>query len=236
MATFALLIPVLNEAKTLDSVLDRLLAIQRVDQCVVVNDGSRDGTAELLRRRLASGEPRMRVVTHERNRGKGAAIRSGLTAVTADFAVIQDADTEYDPADLDKIFTALESRQAPVVFGSRFLRPNPNLYRTYLLGNKVLTRVANVLGGGNLTDAYTCYKGMSVSHWNQLQLRSRGFEIEAEISMKVLRAGWRILEVPISYRPRSFAEGKKIRPRDAAKGIAEMLRVRFAEPRIRGEM
>lgn len=234
MATFALLIPVLNEAKTLDGVLDRLLAIKRVDQCVVVNDGSRDGTADVLRRRLASGESRLRVVTHERNKGKGAAIRSGLAAVTADYLVIQDADTEYDPADLDKIFTALETREAPVVFGSRFLRPNPNLYRTYLLGNKLLTSFANVLGRGNLTDAYTCYKGMSIDLWRRLQLSSRGFEIEAEITMKCLRAGWRVMELPISYRPRSFAEGKKIRPRDALKGIAKMLRVRFSEPRITG--
>lgn len=235
MATFGLLVPVLNEERTLDAVLDRLLAIQRVDQCVVINDGSRDGTGDLLRRRLATGESRLRVVTHERTRGKGAAIRSGLGAVTTDYAVIQDADTEYDPADLDAIFRVLENKEAPLAFGSRFLRPNPNLYRTYLFGNKLLTKIVNLLGGGRLTDAYTCYKAMSVERWRRLQLVSDGFEIEAEIAMKALLAGWRILELPISYRPRTFSEGKKIRPRDAIRGILTMLRVRFMEPRITGE-
>ena len=231
-ATFGLLVPVMNEERTLDAVLDRLLAIKRVDQCIVINDGSRDGTADVLKRRLALGDPRLRVVTHERNRGKGAAIRSGLNAVTTDYAIVQDADTEYDPNDLDAIFTALEMRQAPVVFGSRFLRPNPNLYRTYLWGNKLLTGIANVLGGGRLTDAYTCYKAMSRERWHRLKLKSAGFEIEAEICMKCLLARWPILEIPISYRPRSFAEGKKIRPKDAVKGIVKMFRVRFASRRI----
>jgi len=232
MATFALLVPVMNEARTLDSVLDLLLAIPRVDQCIVINDGSRDGTADVLKRRLAAGDPRLRVVTHERNRGKGAGIRSGLSAVTTDFAIVQDADTEYDPADLQRIFDALEKKEAPVVFGSRFLRPNPNLYKSYLFGNKLLTGIANLLGGGKLTDAYTCYKGMPIDLWRRLQLVSSGFEIEAEIVMKCLLAGWRVLEIPISYRPRSFAEGKKIRPRDAIKGIMKMFRIRFMTPRI----
>lgn len=232
MATFALLVPVMNEARTLDAVLDRLLAIKRVDQCIVINDGSRDATADVLRKRLAAGDPRIRVVTHEHNRGKGAAIQSGLSAVTTDFAIVQDADTEYDPDDLEKIFAALESKEAPVVFGSRFLRPNPNLYRSYLLGNKLLTGIANFLGGGNLTDAYTCYKGMSIGLWRRLQLKSAGFEIEAEISMKCLLSGWRVLELPITYKPRSFAEGKKIRPKDAIKGIMKMLRVRLMKNRV----
>jgi glycosyltransferase involved in cell wall biosynthesis len=227
-ARFALLVPALNEERTLNAVIDRLLAIRRVDQLVVINDGSKDRTGELLRARLAAGESRLRVVTHEVNRGKGAAIRSGLSAVTADFAVIQDADTEYDPNDLDRIFTALESGEAPVIFGSRFLKSNPNLYRTYLMGNKLLTAVANLLAGGHLTDAYTCYKGMSTENWRKLRLVSSGFEIEAEISMKCLLAGWRVLELPISYRPRSFADGKKIRPKDAIKGILKMLQVRMA--------
>lgn len=232
MATFALLVPVMNEARTLDAVLDLLLAIKRVDQCVVINDGSRDATGDVLRKRLAAGDSRLRVVTHEKNRGKGAAIRSGLSAVTTDYAIVQDADTEYDPNDLQRIFAALEKKEAPVVFGSRFLQHNPNLYRSYLFGNKLLTGIANILTGGKLTDSYTCYKGMSIERWRRLALTSNGFEIEAEISMKCLLAGWRVLELPISYRPRSFAEGKKIRPRDALKGIMKMFRIRFMTPRI----
>jgi glycosyltransferase involved in cell wall biosynthesis len=227
VATFALLVPVLNEERTLNAVLDRLLAIPRVTLLVVINDGSTDGTGDLLERRIAGGEKRIRVVTHEHNRGKGAAIRSGLSVVTTDFAVIQDADSEYEPSDLEHIFSILEAGLSPVVFGSRFLQPNPNLYRMYLLGNKLLTSVANFLGGGRLTDSYTCYKGMATRRWKRLELTSDGFEIEAEICMKILLSKWTVEEVPITYRPRSFAEGKKIRGSDALKGILKMLAVRM---------
>lgn len=235
MATLSLVVPVLNEEKTLDGVIDRLLAFPDVTELIVVNDGSSDRTADVLRARLDRGEPRLRVVTHERNQGKGAAIRSAIAAATSDFLMIQDADAEYDPADMVAIFHRLAAGEAPVVYGSRFLRWNPTLYRMYLIGNKVLTLVANLLGGGHLTDAYTCYKGMSVERWRRLGLTSSGFEIEAEISIKCLLLGWKILEVPIHYKPRSFAEGKKIRGRDAVKGVATMLKYFVFRPSADGQ-
>lgn len=228
-STFALLVPVFNEARTIDSVLTMLLQIPRVNEIVIVNDGSSDETGKILRQRLES-EPRVRVVTHDVNQGKGAALRSGLAAATSEFLVIQDADTEYEPSDLLKIFDELEGG-APIVFGSRFLRPNPTLYPLYLLGNKTLTAFANLVGGGKLTDAYTCYKGMSLVRWRQLALESSGFEIEAEISVKALKSKWPVKEVPIMYRPRSFAQGKKIRGSDAVKGIVTMLRFASFRPR-----
>lgn len=232
MARFSLLVPVLNEERTLDGILDILLGLPRVDELIIVNDGSTDGTAQVLRRRLETEGTKIRVVTHATNQGKGAAIRSGVAAATGDFLAIQDADTEYDPGDLTRIFDELESGAAPVVFGSRFLAPNPTLYRTYLLGNKALTKFANIVAGGRLTDAYTCYKAMSLERWRALDLQSSGFEIEAEISVKCLLARWNVREVPISYKPRSFAEGKKIRGSDAIKGILTMLRWAIARPRI----
>ncbi|MBV9080362.1 MAG: glycosyltransferase family 2 protein, partial [Elusimicrobia bacterium] len=170
MATFSLLVPVYNEEKTIEAILDRLATISRVHEFVVVNDGSADQTGAILKRRLEQGHPRLRLVTHAVNQGKGTAIRSGLAAATSDFVVIQDADTEYDPADLDRIFDALEKRESPVVFGSRFLVSNPTRYPLYLMGNKVLTAFANVIGGGRLTDSYTCYKGMALETWRSLDL------------------------------------------------------------------
>ncbi len=232
--TFALLVPVFNEERTLDAILDRLQSVPNISELILVDDGSSDRTPHILRKRLEGGPSNIRVVTHEKNQGKGAAIRSGLAAATADFLAIQDADSEYDPGDLAKILEKLKEGAAPVVFGSRFLQPNPTLYPMYLMGNKAITALANIVGGGNLTDAYTCYKGMSLRRWRQLELDSSGFEIEAEISVKCLRAGWTILEVPIRYSPRSFQEGKKIRGRDALLGMLTMLRCRFFSKRISG--
>jgi glycosyltransferase involved in cell wall biosynthesis len=223
-SSITLLIPVYNEEATLDAILDRALSLERVTECVVVNDGSRDKSADVLKKRLQQGGSKIRVVTHPQNRGKGAAIRSGLRAATGEHLVIQDADAEYNPEDLNPIFDALERREAPVVYGSRFLRANPNLYRTYLIGNKLLTWILNVFGGGQLTDAYTCYKGMTLERWRSLDLQSDGFEIEAEITIKCLLSRWKILEVPIHYHPRRFDEGKKIRPSDAFYGVLTMFR------------
>lgn len=226
MKTVGVIIPALNEEKTLNGILDLVAGLGFIHQCVVVNDGSTDGTAALLKERLARGEQKIRVITHEVNRGKGSAIRSALSAIDTDHAVIQDADTEYDPRELSALFQLLESGTADVVYGSRFLIKNPNLYRTYLWGNKFLTGAINALGNGRLTDAYTCYKAMSVDRWRSLGLKSRGFEIEAEISMKCLLARWRISDVPVHYQPRTFAEGKKIRGSDAVKGILTALKIR----------
>ena len=223
--SFSVVIPVLNEEKTLDAVLDRAAGLDVVDEFIVVNDGSTDRTGEVLRRRLdGPGGSRFRVITHGTNRGKGAALRSAIGAARTDFLGVQDADREYDPEDLGRVFARAASREAAVVYGSRFLQPNPNIYPLYLIGNRVLTAAANLLGGGRLTDAYTCYKVMPVEAWRALDLRSDGFEVEAEITIKALLAGWRIEEIPIRYAPRTFAQGKKIRGADAAKGLATMLR------------
>ncbi len=225
--SFALIVPVFNEEKTLNEILDRVLTLPRVSQCVIIDDGSTDGTAAILRKRLEAGGEKLRIITHPMNRGKGAAVRSGLTFAQTDFAIIQDADAEYDPSDLAPLFSCLEQGQAEVVFGSRFLTSNPNLYPTYLWGNKFLTWFINCVGRGHLTDAYTCYKGMALSRWRALELTSEGFELEAEIATKCLLAGWRIKEVPIRYSPRSFSEGKKIRPTDAWRGMLKCLTCRL---------
>lgn len=222
-----LIIPALNEERTLNAVLDRVLSLDFIRQVVVVNDGSTDGTARLLQERLRQGSGNIRVVTHDVNRGKGSAIQSALRVIETDFAAIQDADLEYDPEELRGLFEMLEAGDADVVFGSRFITPNPNIYPLYLWGNKFLTTALNILGNGRLTDAYTCYKVMRTDRWRSLKLVSRGFEIEAEISLKCLLARWRIKDAPIHYKPRSFQEGKKIRGKDALKGLVTGLKIKF---------
>ena len=223
----SLLVPVFNEEKTIGPVLDRLAALPFVEEIVVVNDGSADGSDERIQA-AARRHPAIKTARHARNQGKGAAIRTGLDHVTGTHVVIQDADLEYDPAQIESLLEPFEDARVDAVFGSRFLLPNPNLYRMYLLGNKFMTVVLNLLGGGRLTDAYTCYKCMPLTHWKALDLSSRGFEIEAEITIKALMRGWRIVEKPVSYNPRRFEEGKKIRGRDAWKGVRKALACRMA--------
>lgn len=225
--SISLLIPVYNEAQMLNDVLDRLFQLPRVNQFIAVDDGSKDDSAKILKERLKTSGNKLRVVTHPKNRGKGGAIQSGIAIAETDYLVIHDADNEYQPSDLDKVFDVLEKKEADVVYGSRFLQANPNIYPTYLLGNKILTSFINLFGHGHLTDSYTCTKGMSVRHWRELELESNGFEIEAEISMKVLRSGWIVKEIPVTYTPRTFEEGKKIRPSDALKGMLKALECRY---------
>ena len=222
-SSFSLIIPIYNEEPTLRLILDKVKGISRISQIIFVNDGSHDRSAEILKEELEKFGPRGVLVNHEVNQGKGAAIRSAFKVATSEYGLIQDADLEYDPVDLDKMMDLLEKKEAEVVYGSRFLVSNPGLYWTYLLGNKFLTFVANVFGGGHLTDSYTCYKGMSLRAWRALDLNSSGFEIEAEITIKCLMAKWKIKEVPIGYNPRAFESGKKIRSTDALKGILKIL-------------
>lgn len=192
-------------------------------QIVYVDDGSKDKSLELLK---ASARPQDLVLTKP-NGGKGSAIRKGLEAAEGTYTVIQDADLEYDPAEINLLLQAAKSNPGHGVFGSRFLRKNPNIYKRFLLGNKTLTLCMNILFGAKLTDSYTCYKLLPTPLFRGLHLTSNGFELEAEICGRCLKTGIPITEIPISYAPRTIAEGKKINWRDAVKGLLMMLRVRF---------
>lgn len=219
-----IIVPVYNEERTLEAIMPRIFAAcDDATEVVFVDDGSKDHSLEILRR-LA--RPQDQVITKQ-NGGKGDAIRTGLSHVHAPYMVIQDADMEYDPAEIRTLLAAALASPACVVFGSRFLRPNPCLYRRFLWGNKVLSAVLSLLFFRRVTDSYTCYKLLPISIMRSLALRSTGFEMEAEISAKLLRRGIPIIEVPISYHPRTLEEGKKICFRDAWKGMLMMLKVRF---------
>jgi glycosyltransferase involved in cell wall biosynthesis len=204
----SVLVPVHNEERTLPALLDAVEARPEVYELVIVDDGSTDATAEIL----AAREFRVpaHVIRHSTNRGKGSAIRTAIAAASGDVAVIQDADLEYDPADLPSLLAPLQRQGVDVVFGTRSFSSHSAYSFWFVMGNKAVTLWNNVLFNSYLSDLETCYKLMPLEIWRQLDLRSNGFEIEPEITAKLLRRGYRIFEVPISYAARSRAEGKKL--------------------------
>ena len=219
----SILMPVYNERATVaQAIRDALAADLPVDdvEIVVVDDGSQDGTRELL---LATEWPeRVRVLTHDRNAGKGAAVRTALDAARGRYAAIMDADLEYDPNDLRRLLEPLLDGRAEVVFGTRGFDSHSSFSFWYVLGNKFVTLAANVLFNSWLADIMTCHKVMPVETMRALDLRSRGFTIEPEITAKLLRAGHRIYEVPITYNARSREEGKKLTAMDGIRTLATL--------------
>lgn len=218
-----IIVPVYNEERTLEVIVPRIFAAAADAEVVFVDDGSKDGSLAILRR-LA--RPQDQVLTKP-NGGKGDAIRMGLAQAHGMYIVIQDADTEYDPSEIAVLLQTALSKPGSAVFGSRFLRPNPTLYRRFLWGNKTLSAMLSLLFFRRVTDSYTCYKLLPADVFRSLHLTSTGFEMEAEISAKCLKRGIPIFEVPISYHPRTLEEGKKIRFSDAWKGLLMMLKVRI---------
>jgi len=226
MPTLSVLVPVYNEARTLKRVMDALTSALPDSQIVYIDDGSKDDSLAILKQ---SARPQDMILTKE-NGGKGSAIRMGIKEATGDYIVIQDADLEYDPADIKLLLARAQKNPGVIVFGSRFLQTNPNIYPLYLLGNKTLTMISNMLFCGHLTDSYTCYKLFPAALLKSLPLTADGFELEAELTALPLRRKCTIVEEPITYHPRTFSEGKKINWKDAVRGVLTMLRIRFSAP------
>lgn len=222
--TLTVIVPALNEEAFIGQVLERLLAEPTDKQILVVDDGSTDRTAEIVRDFAGRG---VQLLRHERNRGKGAAIHTALKHAAGRFVIIQDADLEYDPNDFPAIMAPLLSGRADVVYGSRNMTRNPRVSRLFYWGGRAVTFVANLLYGSHLTDEATCYKAMNRELMAGLHLQSRGFGFCAEVTAKLLRRGVRILEVPIRYNPRSWQEGKKIKMTDGAAAALILLWYRF---------
>ncbi len=223
----SIIVPVYNEEKTVLPLLNkvqsvRLMGLQK--QIIVVNDGSVDGTAALLTKIRGKN---IQIFHHEKNKGKGAAIRTAIPHTTGDYVVIQDADLEYDPSDYEKLLVPLLDGSADVVYGSRFL----GLHRAFLfwhyVGNKFLSFVTNVLYNTILTDMETCYKIFKGDIIRGLKLRSNRFEFEPEVTAKILKRGHKLFEIPISYHGRGFEEGKKITWRDGISALFALVRYRF---------
>ncbi|MDO8680956.1 MAG: glycosyltransferase family 2 protein [Acidobacteriota bacterium] len=224
----SIVVPVYNEARTVAEVIERLLAIDlpAPREILVVNDGSTDGTREVLDRIPARSE--LRVIHAERNGGKGSAIRIGFGKAAGTIVAIQDADLELDPAQIAQLVAPILSGQTRVVYGSRFLAGRPDAPWLSILANQVLTGATNVLFGGHLTDMETCYKVMTTEVARSLNLECNRFDIEPEISAKLLRDGHSILELPVRFEPRSRAQGKKIGWRDGVQAIKVLVKYRFS--------
>jgi glycosyltransferase involved in cell wall biosynthesis len=223
----SVVIPVYNEAKTLDQVVARVRASPVPKEIILVDDGSTDGSREILDR-LAT-LPGVRVLKHERNQGKGAALKTGFQVATGDVVIVQDADLEYDPAEYGRLLRPFREANADVVYGSRFLvgdYARVHLFWHYL-GNRFLTFVSNVMTGLNLTDMETCYKAFRREVIQRIDIKSRRFTIEPELTAKVARMKLRIFEVPISYAGRNYSEGKKITWRDGIAALWAILKFRF---------
>ncbi len=232
MARLSIVIPVYNEAATLPEIVRRVFAapVELEKEVILVDDGSTDGTRELydaIRREHA--DRKLKVLLHERNRGKGAALRTGFAEATGDIVLIQDADLEYDPADYPRLLAPILRGLADVVYGSRFVGGEAHrvLLFWHMIGNRLLTLVSNALTNLNLTDMETCYKVFRAEVLRGLRIRSDRFEFEPEITAKVARGGWRIYEVGISYAGRDYAEGKKITWIDGLKAVGAIIRYRF---------
>jgi glycosyltransferase involved in cell wall biosynthesis len=219
----AVVVPCFNERGTVEEVVARVLASPWVAEVVVVDDGSTDGTGEVLEK---LDDPRLRVLMHERNAGKGAALRTGFAEAAAEYVIVQDADLEYDPTEYGTMLEPLEAGLADVVFGSRFLsgRPHRVLYYWHSLGNRTLTLLSNMFTDLNLTDMETCYKAFRREVLDTITIEENRFGIEPEMTAKVAQGQWRIYEVGISYAGRTYAEGKKIGWRDGMRALVCVVR------------
>ena len=228
--TLSVIIPCYNELETIEPVLQRVMAVDLADEIIIVDDGSTDGTRDVLKQIEAEGYPNVRIFYHERNQGKGAAVVTGYAAATSEVFLIQDADYEYDPREYPILLKPIEEGIAKVVYGSRFLGgPRKAMNFWNMVANKGLTFATNILYNSILSDMETCYKVVRAEVVRGMRIRSRGFEFEPEMTAKILKQGIRIYEVPISYNGREWTEGKKIKWTDAPKALWSLIKYRFVD-------
>jgi glycosyltransferase involved in cell wall biosynthesis len=224
----SVIIPVYNEAASIQVILKRVQDTGLVHEIVVVDDGSKDGTRDVLA--ALDGKNSVRVILHERNKGKGAAVRTGISAASGDVLLIQDADLEYDPRDYPQLLQPINEGLADVVYGSRFLgRAHRVTMFWHLVANKLLTLMTNILYNTILTDMETGYKVFRREVLNGMTLRANSFNFEPEFTAKILKRNFRIFEVPITFNPRDYEQGKKIKLHDAFEAVWTLLKYRFVE-------
>jgi len=229
-ALLSVVMPVYNEIKTLEEVVGRVKSVPIEKEIILVNDGSVDGSDKLVDR-LAAENDEVRAFHHDRNRGKGAALKTGFDQALGDIVVIQDADLEYNPMDYPALLKPFREADAEVVYGSRFLirdYARVHLFWHYM-GNRFLTFLSNITTGLNLTDMETCYKAFRRPVLQKIQIKSKRFTVEPELTAKVARLRLRVYEVPISYAGRGYGEGKKITWRDGIAAIWAIVRYRVAD-------
>jgi glycosyltransferase involved in cell wall biosynthesis len=223
----SVVMPVYNERTTIEEIIARVLAVPVRTELIVVDDGSTDGTRDILTR-LAQARP-FTLIFQPKNAGKGAALRRGFEEVTGDLVIIQDADLEYSPEEYPEVISLICEGRADVVYGSRFLGRHRVFLFTHYAGNRLLTLVTNILYNTMLTDMETCYKVMRTEVLRSFKVKSNGFGIEPELTAKIFKRGYRVYEVPITYDGRGYEEGKKITWRDGVVALWVLLKYRFTE-------
>jgi len=224
----SVIIPVYNEVESIQIILQRVHATKLVHEIIVVDDGSQDGTRDVLKK--LDGKKGVRIILHEKNKGKGAAVRTGMAAAMGDVLLIQDADLEYDPRDYPLLLEPIKEGLADVVYGSRFLgRAHRVTMFWHLVANKMLTLMTNILYNTILTDMETGYKVFRREVLNGMVLHANSFNFEPEFTAKILKRKYRIFEVAITFNPRDYAQGKKIKLHDAFEAVWALLKYRFVE-------
>ncbi len=227
----SVIMPVYNEARTIVEIIERVRAIEIPKEIVIVDDGSADGTREVLRDKVEGQYPDVKVYYHDRNQGKGAAIRTAIEYCTGDYSIIQDADLEYDPKEYYVLLAPILDGRADVVFGSRFLGGGAHRVHFFWhrMANAMLTNLSNMMTNLNLTDMEVCYKVFKTDILKEIKLRSNRFDFEPEITAKVAKRRCRIYEVPISYSGRDYEEGKKIGWKDGVAALWTIFKFRFLD-------
>lgn len=224
----SVIIPTYNEERTIEKILAKVQATGLVDEIVVVDDGSVDNTRNILKN--LDGKDNLRVILHERNQGKGAAVVTGIQQAGGDVLLIQDADLEYDPRDYPALLQPIEEELAEVVYGSRFLGgPRRTAMFWHMVANKLLTLMTNILYNTILTDMETGYKVFRKEVVQDIKIHARGFDFEPEFTAKILKKRINIYEVPIRFAPRDYSEGKKIKIRDAFIAVWTLIKYRFVD-------
>jgi len=222
------IIPAFNEKNTIQEIVRRVLAMKMVDEIIIVDDGSTDGTRDLISN--MDGKNNVRIILHEKNQGKGAAVRSGISAATGDVLMIQDADLEYDPREYPNLMKPIEEGMADVVYGSRFLgAPHRAILFWNMVANKLLTLMTNILYNTILTDMETGYKVFKREVAADMKIHAKRFDFEPEFTAKILKKNVRVFEVPITFNPRDYSEGKKIKMRDAFEAVWTLIKYRFVD-------
>ena len=224
----SIVIPVYNEVKNIEQIIQRVQSTNLAQEIIIIDDGSGDGTRNALQK--LSEQNTVRVILHERNQGKGAAVVTGLRAAKGDILLIQDADLEYDPRDYPTLLRPIEEGLADVVYGSRFLgAPHRVTMFWHMVANRLLTLMTNILYNTILTDMETGYKVFRREVIDGMHIRAKRFDFEPEFTAKVLKRNYRIFEVPISFNPRDYSQGKKIKLRDAFEAVWTLLKYRFMD-------
>ncbi len=219
--------PVYNEVKTLMDIIKKVQSVPIEKELIIISDYSTDGTRDLLKKYQQENPGNVRIYYFDQNRGKGAALRCGIHYAQGDFVIVQDADLEYNPMDYLKLLEEVEKNDAAVVYGSRFLGEHKNFSKAHYYGNKMLTFIFNLLYGQRLTDMETCYKMWRRDVIQNLKIRSNRFDIEPEVTAKVVRQKIKIHEIPITYEAREFDEGKKISWKDGFSAIWAIVKYRI---------